>query len=500
MRVLLPAALMTLAACGGGPSEASSSRPGRGVLVIAIDSLRQDHTTLGGYDQNTTPKLAGLFEQEGIVFGDAWSTGPALMPSHSGVLTGCAPTVVRRPKVTLTDGTVVPPITEWFVPWGVPTLADEFTADGWTTAAFVNHPLLEGNVGLRRGFRHFEGGSRSPQDEAFLGGVGRRFIDWTKELDADEDWFAYVHLHDLVALWGERFERFGPDLRQQFPPRESLDYVPPVAARSPAFFALPAGRVLDGSPPLGAYEARYDAAVAWMDMNLHRLINMLGDRGDPMRTTIVVVGTYGVSFGESGMLVDSGALSPADLNVPMMIRPATDLKVPVGERREELVSLTDLAPTLLTLHGLPVPSGMHGENLAPLLHGNATLERDRLLAGYGTMEGFCVITEDDVFSRFDPRSRGAGTPLALSWYGAYRGSDEGIVRILFDRDEPVSEWLDGERDGRSERAQELEAWLDHRLGGLRRAQEVLHRDAWTSEPSDSELAELRDQGLIGGGE
>jgi len=49
-----------------------------------------------------------------------------------------------------------------------------------------------------------------------------------------------------------------------------------------------------------------------------------------------------------------------------------------GLRSDALVEMVDLAPTLLEAAGVPVPSGMQGRSLAPVLTGRATAHRDSI--------------------------------------------------------------------------------------------------------------------------
>ena len=69
---------------------------GQGVLVIAVDGLRWDHTSMSGYDRDTTPYLASLAES-GIAFSDAWSPTPSLVGSHVAILSGSDPLLASPP-------------------------------------------------------------------------------------------------------------------------------------------------------------------------------------------------------------------------------------------------------------------------------------------------------------------------------------------------------------------------------------------------------------------
>ncbi len=468
------------------------------MLLIAIDALRYDHTSFSNYDRVTTPKLEALFQRQGVIFTDAWSPAPRLLPAHIALLTGCDPSVAREPEIELSDGTRQAPLIDWRVPATVPTLAEEFLGQGWHTAAFVDDPALQDRRGVDRGFRDFQAVGPWTDNAQFLRGVGQRFFDWLDALDEDENWFAYVHFNDLESMWSVRWNRHAPELMESFEPRPELDYVPPVAARRPAFFALPLTRVRAGAQALGEYEADYDTALQWLDTNLRRLITMLGDRDRLGDTTIVITGTYGLSFGESGLVLDSGTLSPVDLHVPLLLRPARRLGLAGGQRIDQLVSLTDVAPTLLALHGIKPPRGMHGINLVPLLRGTAPLERDRLYAGYGLVDGFSVITEEQQYTFWNPRSQGGGSALALSWYGD--SGQEGGSRFLFDRRKPAREWLASELEGDTQGAAELQADGERWSALMESVRQVLHPTSWNREARGTAVIDdLRRRGLIGDG-
>ena len=71
---------------------------GQGVLVIAIDGLRWDHTSLAGYDRNTTPAI-NRFAQESVVFENAWGVTPTLVGSHVAILSGDDPGIAIPPPL-----------------------------------------------------------------------------------------------------------------------------------------------------------------------------------------------------------------------------------------------------------------------------------------------------------------------------------------------------------------------------------------------------------------
>ena len=126
-----------------------------------------------------------------------------------------------------------------------------------------------------------------------------------------------------------------------------------------------------------SYGLRYDAAIrSRLDRNLDRLFATLAMDGRWERTSVLVVGSFGIGFGESGLLVDSGTYSDVDLHVPVLLRPAPELGLPTGIVESALVSSVDLMPTLLDLVGIEIPSGVHGHSLLPLVRGAQERVRD----------------------------------------------------------------------------------------------------------------------------
>jgi len=498
--VLGSAALAPLGlACRG---TARQRRGGRGILLLVVDALRYDHTSFGRAGWDTTPRLAAWAQREGVVLDDLWSAAPSLVPAHVALLTGCDPLIASTPRVVLSDGRTVEPLTPWTIPRGAPSLAVELLQAGWTTAAFIDHrfPMLRG---LERGFVVFEsfgGGGKSARLESGLAGVCERFLDWLAGLDAEQDWFAYLHLNDLEVVWDEaEWSRSHPELAPR-EPRPELDFVPPIGATAPLFHALPPQRVLRDQPSLGAYEARYHAALAWMDGNLVRLFGMMADQGRMERTSVAVTGSFGLSFGESGLLVSSGTPCDVDLHVPCVLRPAPELRMVPGARVGALASSLDLCPTLLQMAEVPEPAGLHGRSLVPLLRGREAAVRSWACASHGDIDGFCAVDETRVYTVL--RLGGRKSSLAASFYGDERRAAPAEERFL------VPRRPDGGGPGRglplppaglADLAPDLhQAALDW-YGDLERAREVLHPSAWNADKrTESVVAELRQKGLIGG--
>lgn len=475
--------LCAVVACGPRPSDLRGSR---GVLVIAIDALRADHVSGLGYDRPTTIALDKLAAQ-GVTFTDAWSASPDVLPAHAALLSGCDPGLAHRPG--LAQGGPASDLTDWLMPDGLPSLAQEFLARGYETAAFVDHPAVAPIRGVGRGFQTF-GGYREdavdPDLELGFEGVATKFVHWLGGRSATADWFAYLHVNDLERVW----TRPAPDggWESLYEPREALADMPPVAEGDHAFFAIPRPRWAGVPRTLGEYELRYDGAINQLDAKLGRLMERLRRSGRLENTTVVVVGTFGVSFGEGGLYLDTGALTAADLHVPLVVRPGADLAMQRGVRLDGLTSLVDLAPTLLELHGIRVPAGMSGVSHAERLRVPGSVSpRTSVHAAGGFQRGVAAIDAGWILTRERPAD-GANPLLVRTWFGG----DAPAGAALVERLAPRASGADTDADAALARlGPELSAWSEW----IDRARSVLHgRVKASADPATA--AELRRRGLI----
>lgn len=412
-----------LAACG---DEAEHTGTGRGVLVIVIDGLRADHVGSFGYDRETTPEL-DAFARNSFVFEQAFTPAPALLPAHAALLTGCDPLVARRNLAP-----EMPPslVALWHIPAGVPHIAQELLHAGYDTAAFLDHAHIASIHGFARGFESYFAFDpeqyRGPEDWG-VSGVTRRFKQWLAEREKNSNWFAYVQISDLERVWNESAAVWDT----HFAPRPELSSVPPIADAVRTYFAIPRQRWSGGMRTLGEYEAEYDGAIRRIDQAVGRLLHELEASGRLDATTVVISSSRGMGFGEAGLLLDQGTLTDVDLHVPLIVRPARAIPCARGTRSNVVVSALDVAPTLLALEHVDIPTEMHGLSLARVLAGALETPHEFVFARCGYQEGYCAIGARHCFevtSPWNAEDRG----LMLSWYGS--GTTEHIPReVLHDR-------------------------------------------------------------------
>jgi N-acetylglucosamine-6-sulfatase len=146
-------------------------------------------------------------------------------------------------------------------------------------------------------------------------------------------------------------------------------------------------RPVEGAPPLGPATGTSDEQVRnrlrvlmAVEEGVGRIFAALEQAGKLDSTLIVFTSDHGYFYGEHGLSVErrlayeESIRIPVLMRYPRLIRPGTVL--------DALVLSLDVAPTMLELGGAPLPEGLHGRSLVPLLAGESWPPRASFLVEY----------------------------------------------------------------------------------------------------------------------
>jgi N-acetylglucosamine-6-sulfatase len=115
-----------------------------------------------------------------------------------------------------------------------------------------------------------------------------------------------------------------------------------------------------------------------IDANIGRVLDALEAKGLDANTLVIFTSDNGFFWGEHGR-GDKRLAYDESIRVPLLVRGPG---VQRGETSDALVTNIDLAPTILTAAGLPVPRSMQGKPLNGLLSGSGGFDRDAVFAEY----------------------------------------------------------------------------------------------------------------------
>ncbi len=123
--------------------------------------------------------------------------------------------------------------------------------------------------------------------------------------------------------------------------------------------------------------AIYYAMISLMDKYIGKILDKLDKLGLSENTVVVFSTDHGHFFGQHG-LVQKGAFHYEDMiKIPFIVRYPG--KVPANRQSGSLQSLVDLAPTFLSLAGIPIPRTMSGVNQTDVWFGNKEAIRESVI-------------------------------------------------------------------------------------------------------------------------
>ena len=109
----------------------------------------------------------------------------------------------------------------------------------------------------------------------------------------------------------------------------------------------------------GDLEERYDGEVRYADAQIARVLAWLDAHALRDRTLVVVAGDHGEGLGDHGERTHGMLLYDSTLRVPLIV----SMPGVAAAKRDDAVSLADIAPTMLRAAGVAVPAAMKGRDL-----------------------------------------------------------------------------------------------------------------------------------------
>lgn len=328
------------------PSPLAGSWRGRSVAIVVCDALHAAHLSCYGADQPTSPAIDALAAR-GVRFTTVRAQTAWTVPSVATLFTGLTQEQhgVRDIGQVLADS--------------LPTLAEEYQAEGYVTAAFLQNKLVTRETGLARGFdewQEFPGESRDqllPALERFLAAP------------RTEPLFLYVHLlppHAPYQPPAEYAGRFGQ-------PKGAIDGS--VAALAELAQRQPKAN----DPHVVTMRGLYRNQVAYGDALAGAVARAFFARGETSGA-LLFLADHGEAFGQHEAVGHNVQVYDEMVQVPLIVvAPGTSLAT--GRVVTAPAWMPDLAPTLRELCGLPASSIECGRSLANLLATPADGAADR---------------------------------------------------------------------------------------------------------------------------
>jgi arylsulfatase A-like enzyme len=321
---VFPLALVVPARADNPAPPPAPSHPRNGIVLVTIDSLRADRLGCYGGGAHATPGLDAL-AAVGVRFQRAYATSASTVPSTASLLTGLFPS---RLGVRHDLGGRLAE--------GVSTVASQLRSAGWSTVAVVGTDHLDTTSGLNRGFDRFDDDIQGIHKRGVFVSLERRASEVVEAaliaydaLPSDRPFFLWLNMHD-----------------------PHFDYDPPAPQK-------------DETPP----PTPYDGEVRQVDSQIGALVASLRGRG--AQPAYIVAGVHGEGLDDHKEVGHGAYLYDTTIRVPLVIAPPSP-GTARGKVVDDPVSLVDVAPTILSLARVSVPTGLDGVSLASSLVDEST--------------------------------------------------------------------------------------------------------------------------------
>lgn len=304
----------------------SSSMSGKPNFVIFIaDDVSWDDFGCYGNENVRTPNIDMLAEN-GLRFTNAYLTASSCSPSRASIITG------RYPHNNGKAAELHLPIAD-HLPW----LPEVLREAGYYSALSGKHHIKRENPRKKNPFDHVDVG----RVEGNRGG-GANWVSVTQNRPEDRPFFFWFAAYDAHRAWDADDdwieEKYGPKTR-------------PASVRVPPF-------LIDDGPTRQDLASYYNE-ITRFDYFIGEVVEELGQQGVLDNTLIFVLADNGSPFPRAKTrLHDSGMKTALVAHWPRGIESKGV--------SDSLVSVIDLAPTLIKLAGLKVGPTFQGVSVAPV--------------------------------------------------------------------------------------------------------------------------------------
>jgi arylsulfatase A-like enzyme len=410
------------------------------IVVIMTDQQRADVSKREGFPLETTPFLDHL-ACRGTWFNRAYTSMPACVPARTSMLTGRFPSAARvRTNHNAKDVTCDRDLIDVLKSRGYATALCGKNHSYLTPERFDHWFTLSHNGG--------RGENRTAQEKAFdqyLQNLHHRAdfkpapfpvecqcpyravssaTEWIRTIKDRPFflWLSFPEPHNPYQVPEPYFSMFPPD---SLPPTRSG----PEALKTKGFKfqwtrQLGQRAFPDYEKQLPRARANYFGMLRLIDDQIRRFVGFLDRENLRDNTILVFLSDHGDFVGEYGLVRKGPGLPECLARIPMFfVGPGINAD---KEPHPAHVSIIDIMPTLCQAVGVPLPKGVQGRSLWPLLTGRdyPKKEFESIYAEHGF--GGLHYTADD---KLDPVTEGAlNTSVSFDCLNSW--SQSGTTRML----------------------------------------------------------------------
>lgn len=376
------------------------------IIFILTDDQRWDMLGIAGNPIIATPNIDNI-AKKGVRFTHTFVTTPICAASRASILTGL---FERTHDFTFNK----PPLKKAYID--------------------ISYPYLLKNAGYRTGFVGKFGVKLATSIDSIFSSKNVNGFPYWKEVGGKKKYLTDLQGDQAIQFiqGSDKQEPFclslsfsaphaDDDSKEQYFWPATLDSLYasvkmpiPATARKEFYDSLP--DFLKGTMSRERWHWRFDTPekfqqmvkgyyrmITAVDQTVGRITDELNKLGIADNTIIIFMGDNGYYLGDRGY-ADKWLMHDVSIRVPLIIydprESATTKKV-----FDQMVLNIDVAPTILSLAGIPIPKQMHGKSLLPLINGAVKKWYDTIFCEHLMIEpkipnSECIRTKQWKFIRY----------------------------------------------------------------------------------------------------
>jgi len=291
------------------------------IILIVMDTVRQDHLACYEYTRNTTPNLNRLVETSRI-YSNAYSTSCWTIPAHASLFTGLYPIAHQTTQE------------HWKMSGETTTLAEILRKNGYETYGIIGNSVIGKHTNLDQGFSQYYEAWRDVEKDGEEHNNLFYFKQCMQQRNKKKPFFIFINFiephspYDAPLRFQEQFvSDFSLDLKENF---WGMHYL---------------GMVRFSQDQLQHLIELFDAEILYVDYLIGKIIEELKEKELWNDTVFIVTGDHGENFGEHNHMGHAFSLYESTIKIPLIIHYPKSF-LPKSEDHD-MTQITDIFTTIL---------------------------------------------------------------------------------------------------------------------------------------------------------
>jgi arylsulfatase A-like enzyme len=305
--------------------KVSSEKPPH-ILLIVMDTVRQDHLSCYGYKKQTSPELEKLIKISRIYY-NAYSPGGWTTSAHASLFTGLYAVAHKATQEN------------WVLSDQLHTIAEILSIRGYETVGIVENPVLAKPNNFHQGFKKYHQTWTIEIQNKEENTACSLFRQYLKSRNKSKPFFTFINFvepHSPYNSSRQFYHKFLSDRSIKIEHNNWVDYF--------------AGTVEYGNNIVQHLLELYDAEILYTDFLVGKIIKELKKNNLWKDTVLIVTSDHGENIGDHNMMDHVFSLHESIIKIPLIIHypklfsPGTNDYLPT--------QLVDIFPTLLSIAGI----------------------------------------------------------------------------------------------------------------------------------------------------